>query len=217
MILMFAFFYCKTSFPLTNTDVVKLFNIGNKRQTESKDHHLNGAQHQCLYLNCPALYFTFFPYLNQHDVIVEWPGFVIIMSDDGRDWEHLFESLVGVDAVLSQDHLQHAGPEGGTEQESGRGGGFKRHKSDISDQAFNVARQKTILLLSDLWLEFKNGNQLWKCSYSRSPAVGGRHHPLGVDEGASTEVVAHEKKGSLVLDGVRLHHYSPDDSLPKHI
>lgn len=66
------------------------------------------------------------------------------------------------------------------------------------------------------WLKFKNEDQLENRSYLRSPAVGGRHHPLWVDEGASTEVVAHKKKRGLVLDGVRLHLYSPDDSLPKH-
>lgn len=151
-------------------------------------------------------YHTSFPYLNQHDVIVEWPGFVIIMSDDGRDWKHLFETLIGVDAVLSQDHHHHAAPEGGRNRSRGEG-----QQAQIRS---NVTWEETILLLWG-WSP-KTGIQLRNCSYSRSPAVGGRHHPLWVDEGASTEVVAHEKKGGLVLNGVRLHHYSPDDSGPKH-
>lgn len=41
-----------------------------------------------------------------------------------------------------------------------------------------------------------------QCSDLRPPAVGSRHHPLRVDEGASTEVVVHEQEGGLILDGV---------------
>lgn len=150
-----------------------------------------------------------FPYLNQHDVIVERPRFVIIMSDDGRDWERLLKALRGVDAVLSQDHLHHAAPEGS----HNRTGGMQIR---CSGKYLNVTCRKAILLSWVFWLEFINGYKLWRCSYSRSPAVGGRHHPLGMDEGASAEVVIHEEKGGLVLDGVRLHHRSPNDSLPQH-
>lgn len=49
--------------------------------------------------------------------------------------------------------------------------------------------------------------------YLRSPAVGSRHHPLGVDERASTEVVLVVLEGGLVGDGVRLHLLTPDDPL----
>lgn len=159
--------------------------------------------------NSPAPYFTFFPYLNEHDVIVERPGFVIIMSDNGRDWENLFKALHGVDAVFSQDHLHHAAPTGAKIKR----GSKKYHQTQVgySDQSFNVTWQNIFF-----WLKSKNEDQLENRSYLRSPAVGGRHHPLWVDEGASTEVVAHKKKRGLVLDGVRLHHYSPNDSLPKH-
>lgn len=81
----------------------------------------------------------FFPYLNQHDVIVKWPRFVIIMSDDDRDWERLLEALRGVDAVLSQDHLHHAAPEGA----QNRTGGIQIR---YSGKYFDATWQKAIFV-----------------------------------------------------------------------
>lgn len=104
------------------------------------------------------------------------------MPDDARDREYLFEALCGVDVMFSQDHLHHAAPEGAQNKK-------RELKSDILIVFFmSHEKQPFFFCESSDWNSWK----LWSCSYSRSPAVGGRHHPLAVDERASTEVVVHE-------------------------
>ena len=50
------------------------------------------------------------PYLDQHDVIVKQPLFVLVVLDNQGDIELLLKAILLVDAVLSQDHLDHITP-----------------------------------------------------------------------------------------------------------
>lgn len=59
-------------------------------------------------------------------------------------------------------------------------------------------------------------NSWESCNYLRPPAVGSSHHPLGMDEGSSTDMEVQEKDGGLILDGVGLYLYTPNDSLSIH-
>lgn len=52
------------------------------------------------------------------------------------------------------------------------------------------------------------------CSNSRPPTVGSRHHPLRMDEGASTEVMFQVAEGCLILNGIGGDLCTSDDSVP---
>lgn len=55
---------------------------------------------------------------------------------------------------------------------------------------------------------------MYSCSNLRPPAVGSRHHPLRVDEGASTEMGVAVQEGGLIFDGVRVYQCTPNYSVP---
>lgn len=50
------------------------------------------------------------PYLKQHDIIVKRPVLVLVVPDHRGDVEPLLKALLLHDAVVAQDHLDHAGP-----------------------------------------------------------------------------------------------------------